>query len=395
MSSINSNKGPKTTEPATVRQLIAFFGVILLSGAVAALTSFVVTVAISKHKTQIVKVFKSNQSILKQPSSTQIRDVINEISPSVVLVSASVPSGTSQGSGVAIGPNGLVLTSYHVIQNAFTITVTIPRQFTSYQATLVSYDSADDLALLQLIGAPALSPVSLADPNSIEVGESVLVIGYTLGLNGTPSVTNGIVSALGRSVQALSVESGRTENLTNVLQTDAAINPGVSGGPVVNMSGQLVGIAAAVAQPAQGQSVVEDIGFAIPVSTIKSVLPILEAHQNIVPPSVYLGVQVTDLTAQTKLFYGITVPISQGVLIEKVDPGSPAQLAGLNPGDVIAAVNSQPVSSVADFNRILSQFQPGQTITLDVYPIQYSGTVEKTYAITLAAPNQNQLPIGQ
>jgi len=382
----------KTQNKKHLGGFVALIIICLLCGMVGSLGASELLI---NHKTQIVKVIKPDKSVLEQPSSTQIRGVINDLSNSVVMVDGLVTNGLSQGTGVAINATGLILTCYHIVKDAYSINVSMNDKFQDVPTTLVSYDSADDLALLQAQNLSGLTPVSFASPNSITVGESVLVIGYSFNIGPSPSVTSGIVSALGRNVQASSAESGTTENLYNVLQTDAAINAGDSGGPIVNMQGQVVGIAAAVAQPTQNLTSVQDIGFGIPSSTILSVLPRLEQGQDIGSPSVYLGIQATDLTDQIKLFYGIAAQINSGILVEKVEPNSPADLAGLHSGDVITAVNNIAVSSVAQFNQILAQFHPGDTIALTVYPYILSNTVAKTYMVTLGQPSESQLPIGQ
>ena len=222
------------------------------------------------------------------PAGAQIPTIVKSVLPEVVSIDAKGPGsaqrrGSSggpsedQGTGMIISSTGEVITNNHVISGATTITVTLYGQTTALPATLVGADPSSDAALLKINSPPAnLQAVTFGDSTKLQVGDAVIAIGNALGLSaGTPTVTSGIVSATGRTVQAGDAGGGAGETLQNMIQTDAAINSGNSGGPLVDSAGQVVGMNTAVASSSTGNAPAQNIGFAIPSSTIQGLVATL------------------------------------------------------------------------------------------------------------------------
>lgn len=232
----------------------------------------------------IVRQVVANTSTLDNRPA-DIQGVLARVLPSVVSVSAASTRSTpffgysigstvvASGTGIIVSTGGEVITNAHVVSGATSITVTLNGTSTPLPARLVGASTANDLALLQVTGSTALTPATLADSRSTVVGDSVLAVGYALGLAGGPTVTDGIVSALDRSV-ATETATGRTVTLTGMLQTDAAISSGNSGGPLVNAAAQVVGVNTVVAT-SNGSTTAQNIGFAIPSATVRALLPVL------------------------------------------------------------------------------------------------------------------------
>jgi len=264
-----------------------------------------------------------------------------------------IPSGT--GSGFIWDKQGRVVTNFHVIQDASRVEVTLGDN-SVWKARLVGASPDKDLAVLQ-IDAPAklLTPITVGDSESLQVGQKVFAIGNPFGLDHT--ITSGIVSALGREIKA---DSGRT--IQGVIQTDAAINPGNSGGPLLDSSGRLIGINTAIFSPSGASS---GIGFAVPVAEINRVAPELIRHGRLSRPG--LGVTLAESRIAEQL--GI-----KGVLIVNVQPGGAAAKAGLLgtrrvggmvvPGDIIAGVNGEKIADYDQLRRELEKFKVGSLVTL-------------------------------
>ena len=259
------------------------------------------------------------------------------------------------GSGVVINYNGekLILTNEHVIDQATTIKVTSTTGQV-WPATVVGKDKKLDIAVLRLKGDTSSLPTAqLGDSSKLELGDWVIAIGNPLGLSNT--VTFGIVSALHRRIPKPD-GIGYYENL---IQTDAAINPGNSGGPLVTAAGKVVGINTVIARQAQGIAI-EGINFAIAINPIKAVLGQLVTTGKVVRG--WLGVSIQDLTPVMASKFGV----SSGALVADVFTGSPADKAGLKSGDVITAVDNQPVKSAADLEQIITSEPVGKKVDLTV-----------------------------
>jgi S1-C subfamily serine protease len=283
----------------------------------------------------------------------------------------------------------MVITNNHVIAldagGSGTITVTESGTTKAQAATLVGTDPANDVALLNVTGASNLPTITFGNSNKAQVGDAVVAIGNALGLAaGTPTVTQGIVSALGRTVTAGDSASANTETLTNLIQTDAAINPGNSGGPLIDTSGQVIGMNTAVAGSTSDGSSAQNIGFAIPSAKIESLLPELEKGGVAANGGGYLGVEITTLTAQLRQQYGFT-PTSGAVILAVVS-GSPADKAGLQQGDVIVGIDSTTIASADDVSKVVSGDKVGQQVSVTYY----QGAEKKTAQVTLGSQAEAQ-----
>ncbi len=272
----------------------------------------------------------------------EITDVVEFVKPAV----ASIIVGTigyniflqpvpqeQAGSGVIIDDEGYIVTNNHVVAGAESITVTIP-DGRSFDATIVGTDPLTDLAVIEIDGDD-LPTASFGDSSKLEVGQWVVAIGNALGLAGGPTVTVGVVSALGRTIQE---QGGVT--LYDVIQTDAAINPGNSGGPLINLQGEVVGINTAKVTAVE----VSGVGFAISANTAKMVVQELIEKGYVARP--YLGISMVTVTPSIAQNYDLAT--SEGAFITRVVAGSPADKAGLSPGDVIIRFDSQKMTSADD-----------------------------------------------
>lgn len=258
----------------------------------------------------------------------------------------------SSGSGFILTEDGYVVTNYHVVEGATTLTV-ITSDSTEYPATLVGYDSTNDIAVLK-IEATGLPYVTLGSSDDLIVGDEVVAIGNPLG-ELTSTLTVGYVSAMDRDVTTEST-------IINMIQTDAAINPGNSGGPLFNMNGQVIGITTAKysGTTSSGASI-EGIGFAIPIDDVKSLIDDLMNYGYVT--GAYLGVMVRNTDASSVQMYGLPM----GALVDSVTEGSCAAAAGVQAKDIIVALGDNEVESITDLTRALRKFKAGDTTTITVY----------------------------
>jgi S1-C subfamily serine protease len=253
------------------------------------------------------------------------------------------------GSGFIVDRRGYVLTNNHVVEGADQIKVTLA-DGRAFRAALVGGDRFTDLAVLKIDGQ-GLATVPLGDSGRLSVGETVVAVGSPLWIEGGPSVTSGVVSALGRSME----EPG-LPTLHDLIQTDAAINPGNSGGPLLNLAGHVVGINTATIPSAHG------IGFAIAINTAKPVLRELIAAGRVVRPS--LGLVAVSVTPQVA--YANDLTVERGVLVLRLEDGSPAEAVGVEPGDVITALDGRPVRNLHDLHGRLFRHRVGEEVSLSV-----------------------------
>ena len=297
-------------------------------------------------------------------SSLTTEQVADLVSPSVVVITTEqvvysqwswygqnqVESGA--GSGVIISSDGYILTCAHVVDGASTITVTIGDK--DYTATLVGEDTTSDIAVIK-IDADGLTPATVGNSDSLKVGESVMAVGNPLGeLGGT--VTSGIVSALNRSV---SIQGSSSVNTMSLIQMDASVSPGNSGGGLFNMNGELVGIVNAKSSDSDA----EGLGFAIPVNdAVKVAQELLE--NGYVTGRPYLGISYYAVTdAQTAAQLGVN---AYGVYIVEVVKGGPADKAGLQAGDRIVSVDGSEVATQSDLGTLMQNHKAGDTIEITV-----------------------------
>jgi putative serine protease PepD len=320
--------------------------------------------------------------------NVSIPELVQRVLPAVVSIDVTDSQEEDEGTGMILSSGGEVVTNNHVIALAAsggTITVTRSGTTKKESATLIGTDPTDDVALLQIKGASGLPTVTLGNSDKAEVGDAVVAIGNALGLQaGTPTVTQGIVSALGRTVTAGEEDSTTAETLNNMIQTDAAINPGNSGGPLIDTAGQVIGMNTAVAGSTGDGTDAQNIGFAIPSSRIESLLSMLQKGGTVQTGGGALGVTITTLTSQLRQEYGFT-PTS-GAVVLSVLPGSPADTAGLSEGDVIVAVNSTQITSAESLQTAIQKHKAGTRVQITYY----LGALKKTTTATLESQSQEQ-----
>ena len=284
--------------------------------------------------------------------------VLSAVEPSVVSIEtrSSIAEGQAgAGSGIVLTADGLVLTNAHVVAGLNEIQVGL---FGGERApaTLVGSFPEADVALIQIEGRDDLVPATLGSSADLDVGQEVIAIGNALNLGGRPTVTRGIVSALDRTLSAEGI------TLSNLVQTDAAINPGNSGGPLVDAAGQVVGVNTAIIGDAQ------NIGFSIAIDTVKPLIEEIRAGGGDVRgDQAFLGVNTTDVALEspaTRAQFGIDV--DEGAFVQSVVPGSAAADAGLEPGDVVVAVNGQETRTSAGVGEIVRGLAPGDQVTIEI-----------------------------
>ncbi len=306
-------------------------------------------------------VYPSDDDLLDTYSQAVI-SAAERVSPSVVNIDVRKTSGSKRaipfrqpeelrgnGSGFIFTPDGFILTNSHVVHRADRVDVTLSdgRRF---QADIVGDDPDTDLAVVRING-PNLVPVPLGDSQKIRVGQLVIAIGNPYGFQYT--VTSGVISALGRSLRSM---SGRL--IDNVIQTDAALNPGNSGGPLVTSQGDVVGVNTAMILAAQG------ICFAIGINTAKFVAAKLIKEGKIRRSYIGLGGQNVQLHRRIVRFHHL--PVESGILVVSIEEGSPAQRAGLSEGDMIIGFDGQPIAGIDDLHRILTEEKVGVKTTLTI-----------------------------
>jgi len=254
----------------------------------------------------------------------------------------------SLGSGVVVSPDGYVLTNNHVVEGANDIEVSFGDE-SQIPARIIGTDARTDVAVVKL-NRNGLTPMILADSSAVEVGDVVLAVGNPFGIGRT--VTMGIVSATSRGNLGIETEE-------DFIQTDAAINPGNSGGALVNTRGELIGISTAILSPTGGNL---GIGFAVPSNKARFVMEQIAKSGKV--RRGYLGVTIQNLTPELAKRLGITN--DHGALIRDVESGSPAERAGLRPGNVVVEINGKPVTDGRDLQRALSEASPGSAVTLTI-----------------------------
>jgi S1-C subfamily serine protease len=318
-----------------------------------------------------------------------VGDVVKKVEPGVVDITSTVASLGEQaaGTGMILTSNGEVLTNNHVIANANKITAQIDGAGRTYQVRVLGADPSQDVALVQLVGASGLKTVQVGNSADVQVGQSVVAIGNALDLQGSPTVTAGIISALNRSITASDVGSSVTEHLSGLLQTSAQINPGNSGGPLANSSGQVIGMNTASANGSSSQSATS-IGFAIPINTALAIAEQIQhgqASSTVLLPKGIMGVEVLSIAqaeAGTTFQQLPTPAVSKGAYVWQAVPGDPAASAGMTQGDVITKVNGNAVTDPTSLGTIMQKTHPGQSVT--VTWVDTSGTTH-TASLTLVS----------
>ena len=285
--------------------------------------------------------------------SLDLRSILEKVGPSVVSIHTGSSRGEAAGSGVIINKDGLILTNAHVIEGASAINVEFI-DGRSAQATLVGAVEARDVALIKVEGVNGLKAADLGSSSDLQVGDDVVAIGNALNLGDTPSVTTGIVSALGRSLQ-----SPTGYLLTALIQTDAAINPGNSGGPLVNSAGQVVGINTAILADAQ------NIGFSLSIDSIKSIIEDVAAGREVNLERPLLGVESLDVAyLDSQVISRFEIDVTSGAFIQRVTADSGADKAGLQAGDVVTAVDGRSIRSASDLTKRIGEKKPGDKVEI-------------------------------
>ena len=300
--------------------------------------------------------------------------IASRVDPALVdIVSTDgLQQATSAGTGIVLTSNGEVLTNNHVIHGATAIKVTDIGNGQTYTATVVGYDASHDVAVLQLQNASGLTTASLGDSSSVRTGDSVVALGNAGGKGGTPSVAAGSVTGLNQSITASDESSGTSEQLTGLIQTNADIQPGDSGGSLVNAYGQVIGMDTAASsgyqfqsQSGQGQTTA---AYAIPIDEAVSIARQIEAgttSANVhIGATAFLGVGFSSQSSLGGGFGGQGGTGSSGATIAQAVSGSPAAKAGLAAGDVITSIGGQSVSSASDVAHALVKYHPGDSIPI-------------------------------
>jgi serine protease Do len=326
----------------------------------------------------------TNSTTVKQPvtldESSAIINVAAKAGPSVVRIytkgidpnSATQQEQDGVGSGIIFDANGWILTNRHVVASTTDLTVQL-KDGTKYDATIYGIDTLTDLAIVK-VDATGLPAATIGDSDGLKVGELVVAIGSPLGTFDN-SVTSGIVSALGRDI---TTEGGHIRNL---IQTDAAINPGNSGGPLLDATGSVIGVNTAIAQNSTG------IGFSIPIDIARPIMRQALAGEALARP--YIGIQYVAIDPQ--LVKQLKLPVGAGAYVQILDPNgdptgedavrpkSPAAVAGVKTGDIVTAINGQTIDALHPLDAVLTQFAPGDSITLEII----RGQEHKTLTVTL------------
>jgi S1-C subfamily serine protease len=319
--------------------------------------------------------------------------VAKAVEPAVVDVDTVVDplegGGSGAGTGMILGPSGYIVTNNHVVQDADSVTVKIPGHGT-HPARVIGTDPSADVAVLKVSGLAKLATVVLANSTSAVVGTPVVAIGNALGLGGRPTVAEGTISAVGRTITAANDTGSGEETLHGLLQTDAPIGPGNSGGPLVDAKAQVLGMDTATASAGTSGA---SLGFAIPSNTVAAVAHEIEHHDHlpglVFGRQAFLGVEVVDsseigngsspfgsfgnsFSFGSGLGFGFGPVVSTpngtpGVVVAAVDPNSPAATAGIESGEVITALDGHATPTTAALSKLIRADKPGQVIQVTLY----------------------------
>jgi serine protease Do len=356
----NVVKGMKTKRLPVI--LLMFLLVSILGGVIGSFVYLDYRTDNGQDKTT----FAGNTNVTVQESSAVI-DAVKKVNPAVVSINGvtqtqnffgGTSTATTAGTGYIVSADGLIVTNKHVVSDTSTQYSVFTNDGTEYQATIEATDPTNDIAILK-INAKNLPVVELGSSDNLQAGQTAIAIGNALGQYQN-SVTVGVISAIGRVIQAGDTTGGSVESLDNVIQTDAAINPGNSGGPLLNIEGQVVGMNTAVDQT--GQS----IGFAIPISLVQSALDSYTANGRIVRPM--LGVRYITISKEYATENNLAV--SQGALLYSstdspaVVSGSPADNAGLKNGDIITKIGNTTLTTTTTLMSVVETYKVGDKIAV-------------------------------
>lgn len=311
-----------------------------------------------------------------------IAEVAATVSPSVVSVLTETrtvgwfgqsSSQTSAGTGIIVSSNGYILTNKHVVNGANSIKIVLDDGTTYDKVSVVATDPLNDVAFLKIANVTDLPAAKLGDSKSINVGQPVIAIGNALG-QFQNTITYGIISGTGRALTAYNNDLSSAEDLTDMIQTDAAINAGNSGGPLVNAAGEVIGINTATTSSADG------IGFAIPISSIKGMLKNVLAGES--ANRAYLGIRYINLTPDLAATYEL--PVTTGAYLytgsseSAILADSPAATAGLRDKDIITKINGIPVGAAGSISTLVGEYTPGDAIQLTIIRDKKEQTLDLT-----------------
>jgi putative serine protease PepD len=299
---------------------------------------------------------------------TDIARAAATIAPSIVTIDSLSGEGESVGTGIIVTSDGEILTNNHVVEGSTSVRVRLNGTTAPIMAKVLATDAGNDLALIKLVSADGLTAATFADPESIAVGDPVVAVGYALALDGGPSVTAGIISALNRT---LTDDNGA---LNGLIQTDAAISSGNSGGPLINLNGQVVGINTAVAN-SNSSTAANNIGFAIGVAEVQRVSALLRADAGgEVRAQGYLGISLSDRNDG-----------GAGAVVSEVQADSPADKAGLKVNDIVLQINGQAITGQGALIAIVRDSAPGDVIKVKV---ERDGVAKNLTATLVARPKE-------
>ena len=303
---------------------------------------------------------------IPQEGGMSLQDIYEKNIHSVVSITCATQSGSASGTGVILTGDGYIVTNAHVVEDAVSVSVqlTDDREFS---ASLVGSDGISDLAVLY-IDVSDLEPAEFGDSEKLRVGDSVVAIGDPLGVELRGTYTNGIISAINRNVDT----GGRTMTL---IQTNAALNSGNSGGPLINCYGQVIGINTMKIGAFTDEAGVEGIGFAIPSTTVKEIVDQI-ISQGYVSGRPTLGITGESLPS----FYQHYYRLPAGMYITAVEEGSPAAACGIEPGDILVSINDTRITDMDSLKTVLYGHEVGDTVTITIYRSGQTGSATVTLA---------------
>jgi S1-C subfamily serine protease len=401
---MNPNSAPQRSRRVTPAVGVIALVAALAGGAIAALVTVSVdggsrraeTVTVHEVSTASAHVSPTRLTDAETAASTTtstgaqltLEEIYKADARGVVSVITTTANGVEQGSGIVLDTSGYILTNQHVVEGQRGVRVSFSNH-DNVKAKVIGTDASTDLAVLKVdLPASALHPLPLGESSTVQVGDAVVAIGNPFGLDRT--LTAGIISAVHREISA-----PNNFAIRDALQTDAAINHGNSGGPLIDRSGAVIGINAQLPSNSQVNGNV-GVGFAIPIDVAKTVIPQLEQHGHVAHP--WLGLQGDTIDAS--LARAAHVPVAHGVLIEGIVPGSPIAKAGLVAGsssvivngmgyclggDVITAIDGADVSSVLGLQDVLAAHDPGEKLSVRVV---HAGGASKDYTVVLGTQPQ-------
>jgi S1-C subfamily serine protease len=323
------------------------------------------------------------QAARPNTGTLDVSAIAAKVNPAVVDINTVVGSGRAAGTGMIITSSGLVLTNNHVVDGSTTISVTIAGRSQAYTAHVVGVNPSADVAVIQIEGVSGLPTITFTSSSTLRVGDAVVAIGNALGQGGTPDVSQGSITALDQTITASSGGS-KAERLTGMIQTDATIYPGDSGGPLLNSAGQVVGMI--TAGQVQGfRSSASNINYAIASDTILTIVNQIRSRST--NPAIiygqvgYIGVSAQTLDAATSAQLGLNV--SSGALVRAVVAGSPADGAGIARNAVITSVGGSQVTTIDNLGTAIRAHKPGEKVSVSW--VNQSGT--HTATLTLGGIN--------